>query len=62
VLALSNQSHAGWLAQPLEAGLRRRFDEAARDSLREQRLREAADTEPFETFRQKYLSPERLVA
>ena len=62
VLALSNQSHAGWLAQPLDAPLRRRFDEAARDSLREQRLREAADTEPFETFRQKYLSPERLVA
>jgi len=48
------------LPLPPEAGSR--FESMAADSLREQRRIEAADTMPFEIYRQKYLSPDRLRA
>jgi len=47
---------------PLPAEVENRFAQLARESLEEQRQIEAADTMPFETYRQKYLAPERLNA
>jgi glutamate--cysteine ligase len=44
----------------LPAEVEARFARMAQESLDEQRKIEAADTVPFETFRQQYLSPERL--
>ena len=61
-LELSNRSHEHWLGQPLEPEVRARLAVAADVSLREQRRREAADTMPFEDYRQQYLAPERLLA
>jgi hypothetical protein len=39
-----------------------RFESMAAESLQEQRRIEAADTMPFEVYRQRYLSPDRLRA
>lgn len=47
---------------PLASEVESRFAQLARDSLEEQRRIEAADSMPFETYRQKYLAPERLRA
>ena len=47
---------------PLPAEVENRFAQLARESLEEQRQIEAADTMPFEIYRQKYLAPERLNA
>ncbi len=60
VCAQSTQIHQALLAQPLAAALRERFAALALDSLAEQRATEAADTLPFEDYRQQYLAPERL--
>jgi glutamate--cysteine ligase len=49
-------------AQALPAELAGRLGRLAESSLEEQRRIEAADTIPFETFRQQYLSSESLVA
>ena len=38
-----------------------RLTVAAEVSLREQQRREAADTMPFEAYREHYLAPERLL-
>jgi glutamate--cysteine ligase len=60
VLQQSRQHRAATEALPLAADVRARFAKMAEDSVAEQRQIEAADTLPFEIYRQKYLSPERL--
>jgi len=47
---------------PLPAEVEEIFAQLAKDSLEEQRQIEAADTMPFEIYRQQYLAPERLNA
>ena len=55
--------HAADIRQlPLAAQTAQRFAQLAQESLEEQRQIEAADTMPFEIYRQKYLAPERLNA
>ncbi|HSD43124.1 MAG TPA: glutamate--cysteine ligase [Burkholderiales bacterium] len=62
VLALSRQ-HAHRLRDlPLPREVEAHFARLAEESLAEQRRIDAADTVPFETFRQRYLSPEQLNA
>ncbi len=46
----------------LPAEVEDRFARSAQESLEEQRQIEAADTMPFEIYRQRYLAPERLNA
>ncbi len=58
--ARSEQTRAELLALPWSQALAERFDALARQSVEEQRRIEAADTMPFEIYRQQYLSPERL--
>jgi len=60
VLAQSRAHRDTLLQLPLAAEVGDRFARLAEDSLREQREIEAADTIPFETYRQQYLSPLRL--
>ncbi len=60
VLQQSRQHQAAIEALPLAAEVESRFARMAADSIEEQRQVEAADTLPFEIYRQKYLSPERL--
>ncbi len=60
VCAQSAQTHRALLALESTPALRERFAELARQSLAEQRATEAADTLPFEAYRQQYLAPERL--
>ncbi len=62
VVAQSEQARQHWLATPLQAEVQQRLQVAAEVSRREQRNREAADTLPFEEYRQFYLAPERLLA
>ena len=50
------------LELPLAAEVQDRFEKMAAESLEEQRRIEAADTMPFEVYRQKYLSHDRLRA
>lgn len=45
---------------PLAAEVAQRFAQLAQESLEERRRIEAADSVPFETFRQRYLSPDQL--
>jgi glutamate--cysteine ligase len=58
--AQSVQTKAKLLALPFPAGLRSRFEELSATSVAEQKAIEAADTLPFEAYRQQYISPERL--
>ncbi len=60
VLQQSGQHRASIEALALPADVETRFAHMAADSLQEQRTIEAADSLPFEVYRQKYLSPERL--
>ena len=60
VLAQSLAHREAMLKLPLADGVADRFASLAAISLDEQRLIEAADTVPFETYRQQYLSPLRL--
>ena len=60
--ARSDAAHAALLAQPLEVAVQARLARAAKESVQEQRRREAADTLPFEDYRQQYLDPQRLRA
>ena len=60
VKAQSVKTRQWLMQQPLGAEARQRFERLAAESLDEQRRCEAADTEPFETYRQQYLAPERL--
>ena len=58
--AQSQQTKAALLALPYSDQLHNRFTRMAQESVDEQRRIEAADTLPFELYRQQYLSVERL--
>ncbi|MEP7294788.1 MAG: glutamate--cysteine ligase [Burkholderiales bacterium] len=58
--AQSKQTKAALLALPYSDQLHNRFTRLAQESVDEQRRIEAADTVPFELYRQQYLSVERL--
>lgn len=60
VLQQSRRHRTSITALALAADIETRFSHMAADSLQEQRTIEAADSLPFEVYRQKYLSPERL--
>ena len=60
VLALSRQHRATLRERPFPPGTAERFKRMASESLAEQRRIEAADSVPFETYRERYLSPELL--
>ncbi len=61
-LTRSLQYRKELLQLPLSARAQRRYESMAAESLQEQRRIEAADTMPFEVYRQLYLSPDRLRA
>jgi glutamate--cysteine ligase len=56
----SLQTHARLLALPWSAKQQARYEAMAAQSLADQRAIEAADTMPFEIYRQEYTSPHRL--
>lgn len=58
----SRQTRDTLLRLPLPAEVEARLNELARSSIEEQQRIEAADTMPFEDYRKKYLSAERLEA
>jgi glutamate--cysteine ligase len=58
--AHSETTRAHMLALPFSEADERHYAELARASVAEQARIEAADTMPFETYRQQYLAPERL--
>ena len=60
VRACAQASRRELLARPYPAALKQRFDRLAADSVAEQKHIEASDHVPFETFRQQYISRERL--
>jgi glutamate--cysteine ligase len=60
VLAQSRAHRDALLKLPLPPDVAERFSRLAEESLAEQRRIEAADTVPFETYRQRYLSPPSL--
>jgi glutamate--cysteine ligase len=60
VLAQSQRHRDAIWKLPYSAELAERFTRLAEGSLVKQRQIEAADTLPFETYRQQYLAPERL--
>jgi glutamate--cysteine ligase len=58
--AQSQQTKAKLLALPFSAAQQARFTALSEQSLRDQKAIEAADSMPFEAYRQQYVSPERL--
>ncbi|WP_372659830.1 glutamate--cysteine ligase [Hydrogenophaga sp.] len=58
--AHSLQIHQELLARPWSAKQQARFEAMAAQSVNDQRAIEAADTMPFEIYRQEYTSPARL--
>jgi len=60
ITAQSQRTRAGLLALPYDDALDTRFREMAQQSVLDQRAKEAADTLPFEIFRQQYLAVEQL--
>lgn len=58
--ALSAQAQAALLAHPLSQSRLRELSAEAEASHAEQARIEAADSMPFEVYRQAYLSPDRL--
>jgi len=60
VRAQSEHTRNALLRLPFSAELQARFTRLAQESIEEQKRIEAADTLPFETFREQYLSSERL--
>jgi len=62
VLAQSLQHRTAIQSLTLDAGVAERFARLAEVSLAEQRRIEAADTVPFETFRQQYLDIVKLAS
>ena len=62
VQARSQTARLHLLTLPYPAALQERFEQLAAQSLAEQQAIEAADAEPFEAFRQRYLAPDRLDA
>jgi glutamate--cysteine ligase len=59
-LAQSEQAKGKLLKLPYAGSLHQRMEAVARQSLEDQKAVEAADTLPFEQYRQQYISPERL--
>jgi glutamate--cysteine ligase len=59
-LAQSLRHRDALVSEPIPADEETRFARLAEASITEQRQIEAADDVPFETFRQRYLSPEQL--
>ncbi|CAN5509152.1 glutamate--cysteine ligase [soil metagenome] len=60
VRAQSAKTRSELLELPYPPAMQARFDAEAAASIDEQKKLEAADTMPFEIYRQQYLSPERL--
>jgi glutamate--cysteine ligase len=60
VLAQSRAHRDAILELPFPAEIAERFARTAETSMAEQRAIEAADTLPFEAYRQLYLAPVRL--
>jgi glutamate--cysteine ligase len=60
VRARSQQTREHLLARPWTPQQQLRYELMARKSLEDQKAIEAADTMPFEIFRQQYVSPARL--
>jgi len=60
VRAQSLQTHQNLLGLPWSAKQQARYEAMAAKSLEDQRAIEAADTMPFEIYRQEYVSPARL--
>src|SRR5439155_12046022 len=60
VLAQSRAHRSAILDLPYPAEIAQRFVRLADESMAEQRTIEAADTLPFESYRQLYLAPFRL--
>jgi len=58
--AQSQKNHAELLAMPWSAKQQARFEAMAAKSVADQRAIEAADTMPFEIYRQEYTSPTHL--
>ncbi|KQT08730.1 glutamate--cysteine ligase [Ramlibacter sp. Leaf400] len=58
--AQSVQTHQKLLSLPFSTAQQARFDALSQQSMQEQRDIEARDSMPFETYRQQYVSPERL--
>jgi glutamate--cysteine ligase len=58
--AQSQQTKAKLLALPFSAAQQARFVGLSEQSVLDQKAIEAADSMPFETYRQQYVSPERL--
>jgi glutamate--cysteine ligase len=58
--AQSQQVRAKLLSLPFSAGQQAKFAAMTEQSLRDQQAIEAADRIPFETYRQQYVSAERL--
>ena len=61
IRAQSAQTQQHLLALPWAAEQQAAFDAMARESIDKRCDIEAADTEDFETFRQAYLAPQRLM-
>jgi glutamate--cysteine ligase len=59
-LVQSEATKAKLLKLPFMASLQASMEAVVRQSLRDQAEVEAADTLPFEQYRQQYISPERL--
>ena len=59
-LAQSQRHRRALLAQPLAEGVEARFARLAEESVAAQREIEAADTVPFETYRQQYLAQDLM--
>jgi glutamate--cysteine ligase len=60
VRAQSVSTQAFYLQMPWSAEQQSRFEAMSRQSLFEQKKIEAADTMPFEIYREQYLSADRL--
>jgi glutamate--cysteine ligase len=60
VRAQSLQTHQHVLGLPWSAKQQARYEAMAEKSVQDQRAIEAADTMPFEIYRQEYISPARL--
>ena len=58
--AQSEKTRAALLALPFPAEQQTKFEALTRQSMAEQKKIEGADSMPFEAYREKYLSPERL--
>jgi glutamate--cysteine ligase len=58
--AQSELTRAKLLALPFSAAQQARFAALSAQSVQDQKAIEAADTMPFEIYRQQYVAPERL--